>query len=44
MNEEAGFWIRLGAWVLDALIVSLPISILFGAVHDFIAGTEVVRG
>lgn len=30
MNEEAGFWIRFGAGLLDALIVSLPISILFG--------------
>ncbi|CAH0118658.1 hypothetical protein PAE9249_01150 [Paenibacillus sp. CECT 9249] len=28
MNREAGFWIRLGAILLDALIVSLPLSIV----------------
>ncbi|WP_048745082.1 MULTISPECIES: RDD family protein [Paenibacillus] len=28
-NENAGFWIRLGASLLDSLIVALPISLLF---------------
>lgn len=28
MNREAGFWIRLGAILLDALMVSLPLSIV----------------
>lgn len=29
MNSHAGFWIRLGANLLDALIVSLPLTIIF---------------
>lgn len=28
-NENAGFWIRLGASLLDSLIVALPISLFF---------------
>ncbi|WP_181151072.1 hypothetical protein [Paenibacillus sp. PCH8] len=48
---KAGFWIRLGASILDSLIISIPLVIIAGvlgmredrrAIHDFIAGTEVV--
>ncbi|CAM4408050.1 RDD family protein [Paenibacillus alkaliterrae] len=28
MNQEAGFWIRLGANVLDAIILAVPLTIL----------------
>ncbi|ANE46988.1 membrane protein [Paenibacillus swuensis] len=28
VNEPAGFWIRLGALLLDALIIALPLSLI----------------
>ncbi|MHA0857181.1 RDD family protein [Paenibacillus sp. CMAA1364] len=30
MNQEAGFWVRLGAGILDGLIVGIPLAIIFG--------------
>lgn len=34
-GEPAGFWVRLGALILDGLLVSLPLSIV---VSLFISG------
>ena len=31
-NQVAGFWIRLGANILDGLIVSLPLTIIAGLI------------
>lgn len=44
-NQVAGFWIRLGANLLDGLIVSIFMVAMREdkrSLHDFIAGTEVV--
>lgn len=41
MNQEAGFWIRLGASLLDAIVVGIPIYIVsyiitFGNGYEFL--------
>lgn len=44
MNREAGFWVRLGAGVLDGIIVGIPLAIIFGGwdseghLKDFLTG------
>lgn len=40
MNEEAGFWIRLGAQILDAIIVGIPLAILSFIIADGEDGRE----
>lgn len=42
MDQEAGFWVRLGAQILDAIIIAIPLTIISFIITGSENGTELL--